>query len=74
MQTKNPAFLKRALGGVLGGGRLAGSSMRRVEGPEVLNPIEESPGAWTNAAAQTSLTIISVLEMCQDQLPENPPG
>jgi len=68
MQTKNPAFLGRALGGVLGGGRLPGVSMRRVEGPEVLNPIDESPGAGTNGAAQTSLTLIEVLEMCKDRI------
>ena len=67
MQTKNPAFLGRARE-VLGGGRLPGVSMRRVEGPEVLNPIDESPGAGTNGAAQTSLTIISVLEMCKDRI------
>jgi hypothetical protein len=71
MQTKNPAFLGRALGEVLGGGRLPGGSMHRVEGPEVLNPIDESPGVATNGAAQTSLTLIEVLEMCKDRLPES---
>jgi hypothetical protein len=72
MRTGNPAFLQRALAGVLGGGRpMPGGSMRRVEGPEVLNPIDESPGAGTNGAAQTSLTLIEVLEMCKDRLPES---
>ena len=73
MQTKNPAFLGRAVSEGLGGGRMPGFSIRRVEGPEVLNPIDESPGVGTNGAAQSSLTLIQVLEMCKDRLPENVP-
>jgi hypothetical protein len=53
---------------------MPGGVMRRVEGPAVLNPIDESADAWTNGAAQTSLTLISVLEMCKDRLPENLPA
>ena len=74
LKTRNPAFLARALGDVMGGGRMPGAVMRRVEGPAVLNPIDESADAWTNGAAQTSLTLISVLEMCKDRLPENLPA
>ena len=68
MQTRNPAFLGRALGFVHGGGRLPGATSRSVEGPQALNPIDESPDAWTNGAAQTSLTLISVLELCKDRI------
>ncbi len=61
-----------SLGQDVGGGRpMPGSATRRVEGPEVLNPIDESPSAGTNGAAQTSLTLIEVLEMCKDRLPES---
>ena len=72
MQTRNPAFLKRALGEQLGGGRpMPGGALRRVEPPEVLNPIDESPGVGTNGVAQNSLTLIQVLEMCKDRLPDS---
>jgi hypothetical protein len=57
----------------MGGGRTPGGSTRPISGPATLNPIDESPDAWTNGAAQTSLTLISVLEMCKDGLPKRRP-
>jgi hypothetical protein len=46
----------------------------RVEGPLVLNPVDEAPRISTNGAAQSGLSAIEILEMCADQLPtEIPP-
>jgi hypothetical protein len=75
-KTKNPAFAKRALGGGgFGGGfRASGAPMRRIEGPEVLNPIDESPRVSTNSAAQAGLLAIEILELCADQLPIEAPA
>ena len=78
-KTKNPAFVARAVAGLRGstgprrppGGPYA---TRRVEGPNVLNPIDEAPFVSTNTTAQSSLTAIQVLELCKDHLPaELPP-
>jgi len=69
--TRNPAFARAALSSLSRGG--GGVEPRRVEGPDVLNPIDEVP-LGTNGVAQSSLTAIEVLEMCADQLPaELPP-
>lgn len=75
METKNPAFARRA-----SSGPNAGYSMwlgmytpRAVSGPEVLNPIEEVPAMSTNSVAQSSLNMIELLQMCADQLPEEAP-
>jgi hypothetical protein len=48
---------------------------RRVEGPDVLNPIDEVPLS-TNGVAQSALTAIEVLQLCADRLPAEmpPPG
>ncbi|NBQ57049.1 MAG: hypothetical protein EBU32_01360 [Opitutaceae bacterium] len=75
-KTKNPAFAKRALGGGgFGGGfRASGAPMRRIEGPEVLNSIDESPRVSTNSAAQAGLLAIEILELCADQLPIEAPA
>ena len=46
----------------------------------MLKPIIEAAGVSTNDAAQSSLTTIEILELCQDQLPTavptlgRPPG
>jgi hypothetical protein len=64
METKNPAFAKRALSGVRAG-RFATTSFK---GPEVLNPIDEVPGLGTNGTAQGCLEAIEVLEMCGGQM------
>ena len=76
-KTKNPAFAKRALGGGgFGGGfRASGAPTRRIEGPEVLNPLDESARIGTNGSAQAGLLAIEILELCADQLPtEAPPA
>jgi hypothetical protein len=41
----------------------------RIEGPDVLNPLDEAAGVNTNNAAQSSLLAIQILEMCADRLP-----
>jgi hypothetical protein len=74
MRTRNPAFVPKALQEVVGRRALEGVRTKRVEGPDVLNPIDEAPFMSTNGAAQSSLTAIEVLEMCGDRLPENPPA
>jgi hypothetical protein len=68
LRTRNPAFARRALGRLAGGATRY--STRRVEGPEVLNSVDEAPMISTNSVAQSSLEAIEVLEMCGDQLPE----
>lgn len=75
-KTKNPAFAKRALGGGgFGGGlRASGAPTRRVDGPAVLNPLDESPRVSTNSAAQAGLLAIEILELCADQLPLEAPA
>jgi hypothetical protein len=82
--TKNPAFLQSglryltALGGSGGagarGGARGGAATRRIEGPEVLNPLDESAGVSTNDAAQMGWTTIELLEMCGHLLPGDPPA
>jgi len=77
-KTRNSAFIARAVSQLRGGGfrSLPGGpyATRRVEGPDVMNPIDEAPGVSTNSTAQSSLTAIQVLELCKDQLPaELPP-
>ena len=70
MKTKNPMFAQRAIASLRG----RGQPPRTIEGPDSLNPVEESRLAGTNGAAQTGLNTIEVLEMCADQLPmEMPP-
>ncbi len=78
-KTRNAAFIGRAVSQLrVGGGfrSLPGGlyATRHVEGPEVMNPIDEAPAVSTNTTAQFSLTAIEVLELCKDQLPaELPP-
>jgi hypothetical protein len=70
--TKSPAFAKKAIEGMLSrGGGFART--KPVAGPDVLNPMGEDPYMSTNAAAQTGLTTIEILELCQDQLPTEKP-
>jgi hypothetical protein len=71
-KTKNAAFAKPATASLLrfGGGPIATS---RVEGPLVLNPIDEQSRISTNNAAQSGLSAIEILEMCADQLPHDVP-
>jgi len=71
LRTKNPAFAQRALRQLMGRRGGAANATQRVEGPDVLNPVDEVPGVGTNGAAQSSLIAIEVLEMCADRLPES---
>jgi hypothetical protein len=80
-KTRNAAFVAKAVAGLRGGVRglpLDAYSTRRVEGPDVMRPIDESPGVSTNTTAQSCLTAIQVLELCGDRLPAElpppPPG
>ena len=41
----------------------------KVEGPEVVTPIDEVPFLSTNSTSQGSLELIEVLEMCGDKMP-----
>ena len=75
LKTGNEAFLQQAVSSLMRGrGRGPGdAAIRRIEGPEVLNPLEEGPGMDTNSAAQDGLTTIAVLGMVGDKLPEEMP-
>ncbi len=71
-QTKNPAFARTAWAGITGGpNRSRGGRFAtvKVEGPEVVTPIEEVPGLSTNSTAQGCLELIEVLDMCGDRMP-----
>jgi hypothetical protein len=72
-KTKNAAFAKLATASLLrfGGGAVATT---RVEGPLVLNPVDEAPRISTNSAAQSGLSAIEILEFCADQLPTEVPS
>ena len=76
LETRDPAFARVAAASVFG--RLHGFdagryASRRVAGPDVLNPIDETVVS-TNSAAQSSLSAIEVLAMCAGQLPAELPG
>jgi hypothetical protein len=76
LQTGNPAFAKVAAVSLFGGlhGMERGLyESRRVEGPDVLNPIDETIVS-TNTAAQSGLTVIEVLAMCGNALPAQVPS
>jgi len=75
LKTKNPAFMKVGVNALLASGRgRRNEAIRKVEGPESLNPIDESGLAGTNGAAQNGLTTIISLGMVGDHLPaEFPP-
>jgi len=71
-QTGNPAFAAKAWAGVTGGPmrpRGPRYSTVKVEGPEVVTPIDEVPNLSTNGTAQGCLELIEVLEMCGDRMP-----
>jgi hypothetical protein len=72
MQTKNPAYAAKAWAGVTGGPmrpRGPRYATVKVEGPEVVTPIDEVPNLSTNGTAQGCLELIEVLEMCGDRMP-----
>lgn len=69
LKTRNPAFGKKALTQLTGRGTPIFAT-RKVEGPDVLNPIDEAPRVSTNTTAQSALNAIEILEMCSDIIPE----
>jgi hypothetical protein len=75
LQTQNPAFLQFGLDSLLGGGGggRGGRGIRKVDGPESLNPVDEGP-AGTNGAAQNGLETITMLGMIGDKLPAEFPA
>jgi hypothetical protein len=76
LKTRNPAFARVAAASIFGGIPLTEKELypsRHFEGPDVLDPIEETVVS-TNGAAQTSLTAIEVMELCADQLPPTIPS
>jgi hypothetical protein len=75
LKTGNEAFMQQAVNSLLRSlsrGR-GGSATRLIEGPEVLNPLEEGPGMNTNNAAQDGLTTIAILGIVGDRLPQDLP-
>jgi hypothetical protein len=75
LRTGNPAFARAAAAGIvtrLHGFDLGRYQPKRIAGPDVLNPIDEAIVS-TNSAAQSSLSVIEILEMCASQLPTDPP-
>src|SRR5262245_8462838 len=75
LKTKNPAFMKVGVNALISRGRSGrNDAIRKVEGPESLNPVDESGLAGTNGAAQNGLTTIISLGMVGENLPaEFPP-
>src|SRR5471032_1875423 len=74
LKTGNEAFLQHAIASLAaggGGGRCA--AIRKIKGPDVLNPVDDGP-ANTNGSAQDGLETITMLGMIGDKLPaELPP-
>jgi hypothetical protein len=71
--TKRPAFAQKAIASMLQRNGSA-SNPQQLLPPAVLKPIVEAAGVSTNDAAQSSLTTIEILELCQDQLPTEAPA
>jgi hypothetical protein len=69
--TNNPELAKRAWAAFLRRNRTEIFPTRHIEGPEVLNPIDEVPRLSTNGSSQWSLNAIELLELIGDYLPEN---
>src|SRR5262249_53296040 len=70
LKTKNQSFMKVGVNALLAAGRGGGNeAVRRVDGPEALNPVDGAGLANTNRAAQNGLTTIISLGMIGDQLP-----
>lgn len=68
--TGNKAFAQRAIAALA---RTRGAVPRLVSGPDSLNPVHEAPGISTNEAAQSGMTIIEILALCADALPNELP-
>lgn len=65
LESKNPALAQKAWSLV----RVPTYSTTHLEGPAVLNPIDEVTGISTNSTAQSCLEAIQLLEMCPGQVP-----
>jgi len=65
LESKNPLLAKKAWSLVI----VPTYSTTHLEGPVVLNPIDEIAGLSTNSTAQSCLEAIQLLEMCPGQLP-----
>lgn len=70
-KTKNLAFADKAIAMLLSSGASI-TAPHIVPAPESLKPVEEDATISTNEAAQTGLSAIEVLELCQDHLPTGP--
>jgi hypothetical protein len=87
LKTQQPAFMQAGVDALVTRGRAAAApadnapagraggrgALRRVEGPEALNPIDEGLGN-TNNAAQNGLETITMLGMVGDKLPADFPA
>ena len=69
--TKNPAFARIAIGAL---SRYRAANSQMINGPEVLNPVHEAAGVSTNNAAQDSLSMIEILALVGDALPNELPA
>ncbi|WP_121115724.1 Tat pathway signal sequence domain protein [Croceibacterium ferulae] len=76
-QLGDPALAQRAWGEFYGadaGLRMdVAGSLRRLDGPTVLRPVDEAANVSTNAASQWGLAAIQNLALIGDQLPAAPP-
>ncbi len=72
LKTGNPVFAKRAIELEFPWMDDGPLKTDEVKGPDVLNPIVESPYVCTNGTAQGCLNAIEVLQMCADRLPTEP--
>jgi hypothetical protein len=70
-KTKNPAFVRQAVNALAAANP---ATQRLVNVPDALNPVHEAPGVSTNNAAQDGLTLIEILALCADALPNELPA
>jgi hypothetical protein len=72
-RTGDAVLARRAWSEILGdapGDRLGSLETKRVQGPDVLNPVDEAPSVSTNDTAQWSLAAIQLLALVGDFVPE----
>jgi hypothetical protein len=73
--TKDPQYARQAMGSVTSViGRTTYTNLQHVEGPEAVKALDEGPDQLvTNNVNQSTLNMMEVLAMIDDQLPANPP-